>query len=121
MKVTPFPKRLAVYQNRRQFGSVLNRKGWLMFYTDNYYMQRFRYSMGNNILNERILQSFVSPNQPAGSVALYELTGDVQNVVFHAALQDGEKSGGLLWYADTVVTMAFGYIDEILELQKNSL
>lgn len=53
--------------------------------------------------------------------ALYELAGDVPNVVFPcAALEDGEKVAVYYGAADTSVCMAFGYIDEILHFVKNN-
>ena len=45
--------------------------------------------------------------------------GDVPNVVFPcAALQDGKRVAVYYGAADTVVGMAFGYIDEIIEFVK---
>ena len=54
-----------------------------------------------------------------GPAAPYELQGDVPNVVFPcAALQDGKRVAVYYGAADTVVGMAFGYIDEIIEFVK---
>jgi len=54
---------------------------------------------------------------------LYELTGDVPNVLFPcAALSDGEKIAVYYGAADTVVGMAFGYQQEIIDfVKKNTL
>lgn len=53
--------------------------------------------------------------------APYELAGDVPNVVFPcAALQDGDRVAVYYGAADTVVGMAFGYIDEIIEFTKRN-
>ncbi|MCD8265163.1 MAG: glycoside hydrolase family 130 protein [Tannerellaceae bacterium] len=55
----------------------------------------------------------------------YECIGDVPNVVFPcAALHDPETRRMALYYgcADTVIGLAFGYIDEIIEFtKKNSI
>ena len=51
--------------------------------------------------------------------APYELRGDVPNVVFPcASLQEGNKVAVYYGAADTVVGMAFGYIDEIIDFVK---
>lgn len=54
---------------------------------------------------------------------LYELTGDVPNVLFPcAALHDTDKVAVYYGAADTVVGLAFGYIPQIIDfLKKNSL
>ena len=52
--------------------------------------------------------------------ASYEMQGDVPNVVFPcAALQDGKRVAIYYGAADTVVGMAFGYIDEIIAFVKS--
>ena len=53
----------------------------------------------------------------------YDLAGDVQNVIFPcAAFSDGEKVGVYYGASDTVVVMAFGYQQEIIDFIKwNSL
>jgi beta-1,4-mannooligosaccharide/beta-1,4-mannosyl-N-acetylglucosamine phosphorylase len=57
--------------------------------------------------------------------AEYERTGDVPNVAFPCAALTDPDSGRLAIYyggADTVVCMAFGYMDEIIaEVRKNSI
>ena len=56
-----------------------------------------------------------------GPAAPYELQGDVPNVVFPcAALQDGERVAVYYGAGDTVVGMAFGYIQEIIDFTKRT-
>ena len=53
--------------------------------------------------------------------APYERTGDVPNVAFPcAALVDGDTGRMAIYYggADTVVCMAFAYVDEIVDFVK---
>jgi len=101
-------------------------EGWLLFYhgvinTCN----GFRYSMGAALLDleqpDKVL--YRSKNYLLAPSELYELTGDVPNVVFPcAALNDNEKVAVYYGAADTVVGIAFGYIDEIIDsLKYNSL
>ena len=53
--------------------------------------------------------------------APYETVGDVANVVFPcAALNEGNKVAVYYGAADTVVAMAFGYVDEILAFTKKN-
>lgn len=123
MKVTPFPE--SAWQcTKIGAGSVpfLTEAGWLMFYhgvitTCN----GFRYSMGAVILDkdnpEKVL--YRTRDYLLAPAAPYELQGDVPNVVFPcAALQDGERVAVYYGAADTVVGMAFGYINEIIEFVK---
>lgn len=54
---------------------------------------------------------------------IYECTGDVPNVCFPcAALHDPSTGRVAVYYgaADTVVGLAFGYIDEIVEFTKKT-
>jgi len=53
----------------------------------------------------------------------YELAGDVPNVIFPcAALHDDEKVAVYYGAADTVVGVAFGYLQEIIDhLKSDSL
>ena len=127
MKVAPFQD--SAWQcTKIGAGTVpfLTKEGWLMFYhgvinTCN----GFRYSMGAAILDknnpDKVL--YRSKDYLLAPAAGYELAGDVPNVVFPcAALQDGEKVCVYYGAADTVVSVAFGYIDEIIEsIKKNSL
>jgi beta-1,4-mannooligosaccharide/beta-1,4-mannosyl-N-acetylglucosamine phosphorylase len=102
---------------------ILTKEGWLLFYhgvinTCN----GFRYSLGAAILDtdkpDKVL--YRSKEYLLAPSAAYELTGDVPNVVFPcAALTDNE--GRIAVYygaADTVVALAFGYIDEIIDFVK---
>jgi beta-1,4-mannooligosaccharide/beta-1,4-mannosyl-N-acetylglucosamine phosphorylase len=55
--------------------------------------------------------------------APYERTGDVPNVAFPcAALADGETGRLAIYYggADTVVCLAFAYVDEIIDFVKSN-
>ncbi len=99
-------------------------EGWLMFYhgvinTCN----GFRYSMGAALLDLRNPAKVLYRSQPylLAPAAPYELAGDVPNVVFPcAALSDGEKIAVYYGAADTVVGLAFGYLDEIIDFLKNN-
>ena len=123
MKVTPFPE--SAWQcTKIGAGSVpfLTDEGWLLFYhgvitTCN----GFRYAMGAAILDkdhpEKVL--YRTREYLLGPAAPYELQGDVPNVVFPcAALQDGERVAVYYGAADTVVGMAFGYIQEIIDFRR---
>lgn len=98
---------------------ILTEKGWLMFYhgvitTCNGY----RYSMGAALLDKdepwRVLRR--SKDYLLAPAALYELTGDVPDVVFPcAALTEGDKVCVYYGAADTCVGIAFGRISEILD------
>ena len=125
MKVTPFPE--SAWQcTKIGAGSVpfLTDEGWLLFYhgvitTCN----GFRYAMGSVILDkdhpEKVL--YRTREYLIGPAAPYELQGDVPNVVFPcAALQDGERVAVYYGAADTVVGMAFGYIQEIIDFTKRT-
>ena len=53
----------------------------------------------------------------------YECTGDVPNVCFPCAAVHDPQTGRIAIYygaADTVVGLAFGYIDEIIEFTKKT-
>jgi beta-1,4-mannooligosaccharide/beta-1,4-mannosyl-N-acetylglucosamine phosphorylase len=127
MKVTPFE--LSAWQcTKIGAGSVPIRTdaGWLMFYhgvinTCN----GFRYSMGAALLDLEQPEKVLFRTQPylLAPAAPYELAGDVPNVVFPcAALSDGEKIAVYYGAADTVVGMAFGYQQEIIDfIRKNSI
>lgn len=102
---------------------ILTEEGWLLIYhgvinTANGY----RYSMGAAILDKdkpsKVLyksrQYLLAPSE------LYELTGDVPNVVFPCAALHDEEGRIAIYYgaADTVTALAFGYIPEILDFIK---
>jgi beta-1,4-mannooligosaccharide/beta-1,4-mannosyl-N-acetylglucosamine phosphorylase len=127
MKVSPF-ERSAWQCTKIGAGSVPIRtdEGWLIFYhgvinTCN----GFRYSMGAAILDledpsrvrYRTQPYLLAPDAP------YELAGDVPNVLFPtAALSQKDQVAIYYGAADTVVGLAFGYLQEILDFVKaNSL
>lgn len=101
---------------------ILTKEGWLMFYhgvitTCNGY----RYSMGAVLLDKnepwKVLRR--SKDYLLAPAALYELTGDVPDVVFPcAALTEGDKVCVYYGAADTCVGIAFGRISEILNWLK---
>lgn len=101
---------------------ILTEEGWLMFYhgvitTCNGY----RYSMGAVLLDKdepwKVLRR--SKDYLLAPTALYELTGDVPDVVFPcAALTEGDKVCVYYGAADTCVGIAFGRISEILNWLK---
>ena len=107
-------------------GSVpfLTDEGWLMFYhgvitTCN----GFRYSMGAALLDRENPAKVLYRTQPylLAPAAPYELAGDVPNVVFPcAALHDEKRVAVYYGAADTVVGLAFGYIDEIIDFVKRN-
>ena len=120
MTVTPF-EQSAWQCTKIGAGTVPFRidEGWLMFYhgvinTCN----GFRYSLGAVILDadrpdqvrHRTQSYLLAPAAP------YELTGDVPNVVFPCAslVQDNKV---VVYYgaADTVVAIAFAYLDELID------
>ena len=101
---------------------ILTEEGWLMFYhgvitTCNGY----RYSMGAVLLDKnepwKVLRR--SKDYLLAPAALYELTGDVPDVLFPcAALTEGDKVCVYYGAADTCVGIAFGRISEILNWLK---
>ena len=120
--MSPMPFEQSAWQcTKVGAGSVpfLTEKGWLMFYhgvitTCNGY----RYSMGAVLLDKdepwKVLRR--SKDYLLAPAALYELTGDVPDVVFPcAALTEGDKVCVYYGAADTCVGIAFGRINEILD------
>ncbi|MDT0675878.1 glycoside hydrolase family 130 protein [Autumnicola musiva] len=105
---------------------ILTAEGWLLFYhgviaTCN----GFRYSIGAAILeeNEPDKVKFRSKPYLLAPAKLYELTGDVPNVLFPcAALHSIEEDRLALYYgaADTVTGVAYGRISEVLEYVKQN-
>ncbi|OLS13353.1 MAG: glycosidase-like protein [Promethearchaeota archaeon CR_4] len=103
-------------------------EGWLLFYHGVLTScNGFVYSMGAALLDldepwnvmKRTRPYLLSPQTP------YECVGDVPNVVFPCATLQDPKTGRITIYygcADTVVGLAFTYVDELLEfIEKNSL
>lgn len=125
MKVSPF-ENSAWQCTKIGAGSVPFRTndGWLMFYhgvinTCN----GFRYSMGAALLDLEQPDKVLYRTKPylLAPAASYELTGDVPNVVFPcAALADNERVVVYYGAADTVVGVAFGYLEEIISYTKNN-
>ena len=105
---------------------ILTDEGWLLFYhgvinTCN----GFRYSIGAAILDENEPEKVKYRSQPylLAPAELYELTGDVPNVLFPcAALHSEEEDKLALYYgaADTVTSVAFGKLSEIIDFVKNN-
>ncbi len=127
MKVSPFEK--SAWQCTKIGAGpipILTDEGWLMFYhgvinTCN----GFRYSIGAAILDEKEPDKVKYRSQPylLAPAELYELTGDVPNVMFPCAALHSEKEDKLALYygaADTVTAMAFGKLSEIIDFVKNN-
>ncbi len=125
MTVTPF-EQSAWQCTKIGAGTVPFRidEGWLMFYhgvinTCN----GFRYSLGAAILDAARPDQVRYRTQPylLAPAASYELAGDVPNVVFPCAslVQDNKV---VVYYgaADTVVAIAFAYLDELIDFIKRS-
>ncbi len=129
MKVTPFAD--SAWQcTKIGAGAVpiLTKEGWLLLYhgviqTCN----GFRYSMGGAILDKNQPDKVLYRSQPylLAPAAPYELAGDVPNVVFPCAALHSEEEDKLAVYygaADTVVSMAFGRLSEVVKfIKENSL
>lgn len=96
-------------------------EGWLVFYHGVITQcNGFEYSMGVALLDleqpwkviYRSEEYLLAPTTP------YERVGDTPNVVFPVgALVDGETGRIAIYYggADTVVALAFAYVDEVIE------
>lgn len=105
---------------------ILTSEGWLLIYhgvitTCN----GFRYSIGAALLDTDNPARVNYRTQPylLAPADLYELTGDVPNVVFPCAALHNEKEDKLALYygaADTVTALAFGRLSEIVEFVKNN-
>ncbi len=83
----------------------------------------FRYAMGAAILDknhpEKVL--YRTREYLLGPAAPYELQGDVPNVVFPCAAFYRTVNVAVYYgAADTVVGMAFGYIQEIIDFTKRT-
>ena len=127
MKVTPFEK--SAWQCTKIGAGpvpILTDEGWLLFYhgvinTCN----GFRYSIGAAILDENEPDKVKYRSQPylLAPAELYEMTGDVPNVIFPCAALHSEKEDKLALYygaADTVTSVAFGHLSEIIDFVKNN-
>ncbi len=98
--------------------------GWLIIYhgvinTCN----GFRYSMGAAISDLDQPEKLLYRSRPylLAPTELYEMTGDVQNVVFPcAALVEGDKIAIYYGAADTSVCLCYGYISEIIQFVKKN-
>ena len=103
---------------------ILTDEGWLMFYHGVINTCRgFRYSMGAAILDKATPSKVLYRTRPylLAPAEMYEMTGDVPNVIFPcAALTDGEKLAVYYGAADTVIGLAFGYLNEIVDFTKNN-
>lgn len=127
MKVAPFTE--SAWQcTKIGAGSVpiKTADGWLMFYHGVINTCRgYRYSMGAALLdlNDPSKVLYRSKDYLLAPAEIYELTGDVPDVVFPcASLVEGDKVTVYYGAADTVVAVAFGYISEIIDsLKKNPL
>ena len=101
-------------------------EGWLMFYHGVHRTcQGYNYSFGAALLDLEQPWKVIARTGPylLHPETLYECTGDVPNVCFPcAALHDPETGRVAVYYgaADTVVGVAFGYIDEIIEFTKKT-
>jgi len=105
---------------------ILTNEGWLLFYhgvinTCN----GFRYSIGAAILDENEPDKVKYRSQPylLAPAELYEMTGEVPNVIFPCAALHSEKEDKLALYygaADTVTSVAFGQLSEIIDFVKNN-
>ena len=127
MNVTPFEK--SAWQCTKIGAGpvpILTNEGWLLFYhgvinTCN----GFRYSIGAAILDKNQPDKVKYRSQPylLAPAELYEMTGDVPNVIFPCAALHSEKEDKLALYygaADTVTSVAFGHISEIVDFVKNN-
>ena len=101
-------------------------EGWLMFYHGVHRTcQGYNYSFGAALLDLEQPWKVIARTGPylLHPETLYECTGDVPNVCFPcAALHDPETGRVAVYYgaADTVVGLAFGYIDEIIDFVKKT-
>jgi beta-1,4-mannooligosaccharide/beta-1,4-mannosyl-N-acetylglucosamine phosphorylase len=101
-------------------------EGWLMFYHGVHRTcQGYNYSFGAALLDLNEPWKVIARTGPylLHPETIYECTGDVPNVCFPcASLHDPETGRVAVYYgaADTVVGLAFGYIDEIIEFTKKT-
>jgi beta-1,4-mannooligosaccharide/beta-1,4-mannosyl-N-acetylglucosamine phosphorylase len=100
---------------------IETREGWLLIYHGVLTScNGFVYSFGAALLDLDQPWRVIARGEPylLAPQAPYERTGDVPNVAFPcAALVDGDSGRMAIYYggADTVVCLAFAYVDEIVE------
>ena len=101
-------------------------EGWLLIYHGVLTScNGFVYSFGAALLDLERPWQVLYRSRPylLAPQAPYERTGDVPNVAFPcAALADAETGRLAIYYggADTVVCLAFGYVDDIIDFVKNN-
>lgn len=101
-------------------------EGWLLIYHGVLTScNGFVYSFGAALLDIDQPWKVIARGEPylLAPQAPYERTGDVPNVAFPcAALVDGDTGRVAIYYggADTVVCMAFAYVDEIIDFVKTN-
>jgi beta-1,4-mannooligosaccharide/beta-1,4-mannosyl-N-acetylglucosamine phosphorylase len=101
-------------------------EGWLMIYHGVLTScNGFVYSFGAALLDLEEPWKVLYRGEPylLAPQAPYERTGDVPNVAFPcAALVDGESGRMAIYYggADTVVCLAFGMVDEVVDFVKSN-
>ncbi|MDR2234563.1 MAG: glycoside hydrolase family 130 protein [Chryseobacterium sp.] len=125
MKVTPFED--SAWQCTKIGAGpvpIKTSEGWLLFYHGVINTCRgFRYSMGAALLDLEDPSKVLYRTKPylLAPAEMYELTGDIPNVIFPcAALTEGDKVAVYYGAADTVVAVAFGYISEIIDFMKSN-
>lgn len=105
---------------------IETREGWLLFYHGVLTScNGFVYSFGAALLDLDEPWKVIYRSEPylLAPQAPYERTGDVPNVAFPcAALTDAETGRIAIYYggADTVVCLAFAYVDEVIDFIKNN-
>ncbi len=103
---------------------IETQEGWLLFYHGVLTScNGFVYSFGAALLDLEQPWKVLHRTEPylMSPQTLYECVGDVPNVVFPcAALVDGDTGRIALYYggADTVVCLAFAYVDEVVDFVK---
>lgn len=101
-------------------------EGWLLIYHGVLHScNGFVYSFGSALLDLEQPWKVVARSGPylISPQTSYECVGDVPNVAFPcAALHDPQSDRLAIYYgcADTVTSIAFGYISEIVEFTKNT-
>ena len=105
---------------------IETREGWLLIYHGVLTScNGFVYSFGAALLDRERPWQVLYRGEPylLAPQAPYERTGDVPNVAFPcAALVDSESGRLAIYYggADTVVCLAFAYIDEVIDFVKTN-